>query len=66
MVTANRLGKNKGGYRGESIDLDNILGQLEDQSKAEGWKTEHLHFGKTSRESLLFQESPTPIIRKEF
>ena len=52
-----RCGKNKDGYRGTSIDLDNILGQLEDQSKAEGWKSEHLHFGNTSRESLLFQES---------
>lgn len=52
-----RLLKNKDGYRGDPIDLNVILTQLEDQSKAKGWKIEHLPFGNTSRESLLFLES---------
>jgi len=52
-----RLLKSKDGYRGASIDLDNILNQLESSSNAKAWKTEHLPLGKSSRESLLCLES---------
>jgi protein MpaA len=38
-----RLGKNKGGYHGETIDIRTVLRETEDAAKRHGWTSEVFH-----------------------
>ncbi len=39
------LGKNKGGYRGETIDIRTVLREIELEARQPGWNTEVFHTG---------------------
>lgn len=46
-----RLGLNRGGYRGETVELEPVLGRLERLARAAGWDAER--FGPTAGVDLL-------------
>src|SRR5262245_48975712 len=37
-----RLGHNRGGYLGETINITNVLGEIEGHARAQGWRAEPL------------------------
>jgi protein MpaA len=50
MATMERLGKNHGGYRGETIDIRAVLPEIEAAARSCGWTSEQ--FGKQGEFSL--------------
>ena len=51
-----RRGKNRGGYRGDTIELPELLRHLEEQASAKRWQTQRLPFGESAEQSLLYLE----------
>ena len=43
LATVSRLGKNAGGYLGETIDIAAVLGDCADAARSAGWTIEELH-----------------------
>jgi hypothetical protein len=56
-----RLGKNHGGYHGETIDIRAVLGEVETAAQAHGWKTEVFHKAGEFRWFALRRLSPSTI-----
>jgi len=56
-----RLGKNHGGYHGETIDIRAVLGDVETAAQAHGWKTEIFHEAGEFRWFALRRLSPSTI-----
>jgi hypothetical protein len=40
MTGVLRLGKNKGGYGGEPIDIERVLGEVDRAARQDGWESE--------------------------
>jgi len=53
-----KLGKNRGGYRGETIDIRAVLRDIETAAQQHGWTSEI--FGKQNDFNLLALHRPPP------
>lgn len=62
-MSRQRLGKNIGGYHGETIDIDTILREIESAARETGWNDEHfLNTGRLRLPSYQ-RRTETPVQR---
>ncbi len=61
ILRVQKLGKNHGGYHGETIDIRAVLRDAEAAAKQRGWTSET--FGRQAESELIALHHPSPVTR---